>query len=134
MKKVSSLMTAALVLGGGIALADAPPAKTPELLAAGKTSFNTNCSSCHGATGLGDGIAAAALNPKPRNFKTEAFKFGNTPDAIFATIAKGSPGTAMIGWPQLADNERWGLAYYILSLRGEGDAPPKGPSKAKGRR
>jgi mono/diheme cytochrome c family protein len=126
MKKVSLLMTAAIVLGGSVALADPPP-KSAELLAAGKTSFTTNCASCHGATGLGDGIASAALNPKPRNFKTEEFKFGSSLEAVFATLAKGSPGTAMIAWPHLPESERWALAYYVLDLRGAGGkAPAKG--------
>lgn len=131
MKKVASLMTAAAIaLGGAVALADAP-AKTPELLAAGKASFNVNCSSCHGATGLGDGVAAAALNPKPRNFK-EPFKFGATAEAIFATLGKGSPGTAMVPFVHLPESERWGLAYYVVSLRGEGATAAKEPSKHKG--
>jgi mono/diheme cytochrome c family protein len=30
--------------------------------------FRNRCASCHGATGAGDGPAAAGLNPRPRNF------------------------------------------------------------------
>ena len=32
---------------------------------AGKAKYDANCVGCHGATGKGDGPAAAALNPKP---------------------------------------------------------------------
>jgi cytochrome c553 len=32
---------------------------------AGKAKYDANCVGCHGATGKGDGAAAAALNPKP---------------------------------------------------------------------
>jgi mono/diheme cytochrome c family protein len=32
---------------------------------AGKLKYDANCVGCHGATGKGDGAAAAALNPKP---------------------------------------------------------------------
>jgi len=35
---------------------------------AGKAKYDTLCVGCHGATGKGDGAAAAALNPKPGNF------------------------------------------------------------------
>jgi mono/diheme cytochrome c family protein len=35
---------------------------------AGKAKYDANCVGCHGATGKGDGPAAAALNPKPGNF------------------------------------------------------------------
>ena len=129
MNKLASLTTtAAIVLGGAVALADAP-AKTPEMLAAAKNSFAINCASCHGAAGAGDGVAAAALNPKPRNFKTDPFKFGTTPDAIFATLAKGSPGTAMVAFGHLPEQERWGLAYYVVTLRGDAKDPPKKAGK-----
>ncbi len=36
-------------------------------VAAGQAVYNRLCVSCHGAGGKGDGPAAAALNPKPRN-------------------------------------------------------------------
>ena len=34
---------------------------------AGKAKYDANCIGCHGATGKGDGAAAAALNPKPQD-------------------------------------------------------------------
>lgn len=37
-------------------------------LDSGKAVFEKNCAVCHGATGRGDGPAAAGLNPKPANF------------------------------------------------------------------
>ncbi len=37
--------------------------------AAGKVKYDTLCASCHGPTGLGDGVAAATLNPKPKNLQ-----------------------------------------------------------------
>ncbi|MDO8519548.1 MAG: cytochrome c [Deltaproteobacteria bacterium] len=44
--------------------------------AAGKAKYDTLCTSCHGPAGKGDGVAAAALNPKPRDLtvtvKTDA--------------------------------------------------------------
>ena len=39
---------------------------------AGKAVFTQNCAVCHGATGKGDGAAAAGLNPKPANFADPA--------------------------------------------------------------
>ena len=33
----------------------------------GKAKYDANCVGCHGATGKGDGAAAAALNPKPQD-------------------------------------------------------------------
>jgi mono/diheme cytochrome c family protein len=40
----------------------------PGNVSAGKAVFQQNCVVCHGATGKGDGAAAAGLNPKPANF------------------------------------------------------------------
>jgi len=40
--------------------------------ARGAETYKTMCSSCHGATGKGDGAASAALNPKPANFQDAA--------------------------------------------------------------
>ncbi len=36
--------------------------------AKGEATYKLYCVTCHGATGKGDGMAAAALNPKPRDF------------------------------------------------------------------
>src|SRR5579884_3187727 len=47
-----------------------PLQPTSANLAEGKTLFNANCAPCHGASGAGDGPAAASLNPKPADFKT----------------------------------------------------------------
>ena len=66
----------------------------------GKAIFKTNCASCHGASGGGDGSAAKALNPKPRNFKKglKGFKYGTSLAAIKKTISEGVKGTGMPPW------------------------------------
>jgi mono/diheme cytochrome c family protein len=45
---------------------------------AGKVVFTQNCVVCHGASGTGDGPAAAGLNPKPANFTDPARQRGMT--------------------------------------------------------
>ena len=40
---------------------------------AGKKLFSTYCVACHGEGGGGDGVAGAALNPKPASFADAAF-------------------------------------------------------------
>src|SRR5687768_8363801 len=40
--------------------------------------YARHCANCHGPAGLGDGPAAAQLNPKARDFSTGWFKLGST--------------------------------------------------------
>jgi mono/diheme cytochrome c family protein len=51
--------------------------------------FKNRCTPCHGANGLGDGPAAAALNPKPRNYTDAAWQKSVTDDQLKKTILYG---------------------------------------------
>lgn len=109
----------------------APPKRTPELEEKGKTAFNTYCVACHGEKGDGSGPAAVALNPKPRNFTTEAFKNGEKAEQVFKTVSEGLAGTAMAPFGHLAEEERWALAYHVLKLKGPAAPAKKGAKKGK---
>jgi high-affinity iron transporter len=93
------------------------PARSPELLALGKRTYAIYCTACHGSTGAGDGSVAVKLNPKPRNFRTDKFRQGAKVTQIFDTLGKGVPGTAMVSYTNLSDEERWALAWYVLELK-----------------
>jgi high-affinity iron transporter len=93
------------------------PKETPALLAKGKAAFNANCVPCHGERGDGNGPLGKALTPKPRAFATEPFKQGDSPEQVYKTISEGVPGTPMVGFPALPEEDRWGLAYYVLKLK-----------------
>jgi high-affinity iron transporter len=69
---------------------------------------------CHGEKGEGDGPAATSLEPKPRNLTAEPIKGG--PKAIFKVLATGKPGTAMIPFAHLTEEERWALSYFVDEL------------------
>ena len=86
------------------------------------------CASCHGATGKGDGVAAAALNPKPRSFASGDYGIDTDGDGtkgsetdIFNVISNGaakyggSPLMAARG--DIPEPDRKALAKYILSLK-----------------
>lgn len=113
MKSVILGTLGALLLAG--AAHAAGPDVTPALLEKGKASFSTNCAPCHGEKGDGTGVAAAALNPKPRNFNTEPFKNGNKPDNVFQTLTTGLPGTVMAPFGHLPEEERWALTHYVVT-------------------
>jgi mono/diheme cytochrome c family protein len=106
---------AALLLASTARAAD--PKKTPELVARGKASYETNCAACHGPKGLGDGEAGAALDPKPRNLVKDKFKKGTKPAEVHAMLKAGIDGSTMVSFGHLPDEELWALTYYALDLR-----------------
>jgi caa(3)-type oxidase subunit IV len=95
-----------------------PWVSRPELVAHGKELFAVQCISCHGAAGHGDGPAAAALNPHPRNFvsPTETWKNGRKPTMVFKTLKEGIAGSGMASFATLPSDDRWALAHYVLTL------------------
>ena len=102
MSRVIRSFTAAVVAAsfmglGAVAWAQGPweaPAaekgkKSPGGNAAnGKKLAETNCVSCHGASGKGDGPAAAALNPKPADW-TSAKVQKESDGELFWKISNG---------------------------------------------
>jgi caa(3)-type oxidase subunit IV len=92
-------------------------AASPDLQKKGQSVFSQQCISCHGANGQGDGPAAAALNPKPRNFTSaEGWKNGRTVSGIMKTLANGLPPSAMPSFASLSVEDRFALAHYVRSL------------------
>lgn len=86
-----------------------------EMVAHGKELFQAQCVACHGATGHGDGPAAAGLNPKPRNFTVaDGWKSGRKPSQVFTTLTKGLGGMPAFG--SLPSDDRWSLVHYVVSL------------------
>ena len=84
-----------------------------KLLADGKQVYEANCAGCHGVEGDGNGPAAAALTPKPRNFVQAKFKYGSDDTSLTKTISAGIKGTAMPAWKDSlsADQIKSVLAY-----------------------
>lgn len=87
---------------------------------AGKTVFSENCAQCHGETGRGDGPGRATMNPKeppPADFTDANIMDGLSPFKSFNIISFGVEGTAMPNFSALREDERWQVAFYVLSLR-----------------
>jgi mono/diheme cytochrome c family protein len=71
----------------------AKPVSTPFVgevdLTAAQSLFSERCAVCHGADGKGNGVAASALNPKPRNYTDRAWQSTVTDDQLRKTIQLG---------------------------------------------
>jgi mono/diheme cytochrome c family protein len=90
--------------------------------------FRRYCVTCHGLSGGGDGPAAYALEPYPRDFRAGKFKYTSTVGGakpvrkdLETTLLRGIPGTAMPSWSLLPLEEIDALVEYVkyLSIRGE---------------
>ncbi|MGE5219185.1 MAG: c-type cytochrome [Chloroflexota bacterium] len=97
---------------------------------AGKVKYDANCVGCHGASGKGDGPAAAALNPKPQDHTNGKVMNALSDKYLFDIIKDG--GAAMKKAPfmpasnkKLTDQEIWDVVAYIRSLA----SPPYKPAK-----
>ncbi len=90
-------------------------------LAKGKASFEQICASCHGTSGKGDGPAAAALSPKPRDLTDKSYVSGLKDDYIKKLIKEGgqavgkSPLMPPMG-SALKDTDIENVIAYVRSL------------------
>ena len=99
-------------------------------LANGERLFDENCVSCHGPRGAGDGPSADTLNPKPRDFTDPNRLNHYAPYQLFQAISFGVEGTAMASFAEsFTADERWDLAFYIMTLRRDFNALPAAEQK-----
>jgi mono/diheme cytochrome c family protein len=79
------------------------------------------CASCHGARGKGDGPAAAALNPRPKDFTNCKAMGAESDETLFKIIKQGSQSVGrspmMPPWGgALGDQQIRELVAYIRSF------------------
>jgi len=106
-----------------IALPPAPKA-TSDLLVRGKALYaQAKCAECHGESGSGDGPSADSLQDdfqrpiRPTDFTRGQLKTGGSVGDVYRTMTTGLDGTPMPSFADsMSDEERWAIAYYVLSL------------------
>lgn len=94
----------------------------------GREVYERRCQQCHGLTGDGNGIAAAYMFPRPRNYRRGIFKFTSTPygakplrDDLIRTIDRGVTGTSMPSFDRLPKEDLEAVADYVLVLTHRGE-------------
>lgn len=113
---ITTMSAVALLLQLNIARAeDAPGVAAP---ASGEAVYKRLCVTCHGPSGKGDGVAAAALNPKPKDLSVAKAK-GD--DYLKKVISQGGAAAGlsatMPAWSAaLKPGELEALVAYIHTL------------------
>jgi len=105
---------------------------TAASVARGDVLYADNCALCHGATGRGDGSAAAGLPIRPANL-TEQHLLVHNPGDLFWRISHGMDDGAMPGFADvLSPNQRWDVINFIRARAAGTLAMRVGPEVAIG--
>lgn len=101
-----------------------PLAGDPEAIAAGKELYLGSCATCHGETSMGDGPAAAGLDPKPASLADADMMADISDGYIFRRITEGGGGepfnSAMPAWGSAFTEEQiWQLVSFLGTLPAE---------------
>jgi hypothetical protein len=90
-------------------------------ITSGNDLFQTNCASCHGINGDGNGPASGALEPKPSSFADPSRNEMLSDGYLFWRISEGGLSapfnSAMPAWkPIFSEVEIWQLVSFIRTL------------------
>jgi mono/diheme cytochrome c family protein len=104
-----------------------PIAADDDSLARGAELYAAQCASCHGDGGMGDGPAAAGLDPEPAAIAHSSQMLGE--DYLFWRISEGGAmepfNSTMISWKGVLDEDaRWDVINYVQAL-GSGQVTPR---------
>jgi high-affinity iron transporter len=85
----------------------------------GKLLYMNSCAQCHGLDGMADGPLSEGLIPRPANFYEGDLIQGLSAFKIYNTVSFGIKGTGMPSYPKLSEEQKWNIAFYVLSIRYE---------------
>jgi high-affinity iron transporter len=88
------------------------PKKVPDM-AGTQALYESNCASCHGIMGYGDGPLANGMEPPPGDFHDMSRQYTRSIYDLYNTITLGVPETPMASFAHLSDDQRWALAMML---------------------
>lgn len=92
-----------------------PAAKGDASNKAGMALYNKNCASCHGKTGLGDGVKARALKQFPGDFSKADYQAQSDGDHFYKT--KFGRGEMPKYEGKLTDDDIWNMVNYMRTFK-----------------
>jgi mono/diheme cytochrome c family protein len=84
-------------------------------IAAGKDLYNKNCASCHGKTGLGDGVKARTLETFPGDFSKPAYQT-QTDGELFGKTKVGRDEMPKYDG-KIPDEDIWHMVNYSRTFK-----------------
>ncbi|MGH7410001.1 MAG: c-type cytochrome [Candidatus Methylomirabilis sp.] len=101
---------------------------------AGQTNYRSQCATCHGTTGKGDGWRAWLFRLKMGDFTDSAYMQTLPDEYLFQIIKQGGANLGKPGMPswgqELTDQEIEGLVVYLRNLASQRQQPqPSGASR-----
>ena len=92
-----------------------PVAKTDDSNNSGKVLYTKHCASCHGKTGLGDGVKARALQTFPGDFSAAAYQNQTDGEHFYKTKFGRSEMPKYEG--KLTDDDIWNMVNYMRTFK-----------------
>jgi mono/diheme cytochrome c family protein len=92
-----------------------PVAKDDASVKAGAALYNKNCASCHGKTGLGDGVKARTLKTFPGDFSKAEYQ--NQTDGEHFYKTKAGRGEMPKYEGKLSDTDIWNTVNYMRTFK-----------------
>lgn len=92
-----------------------PVAKSEASTKDGKDIFDKNCASCHGKSGLGNGVKVATLKNFPGDFSRPEFQNLNDGD-IYYRIKTGKEEMPKFDG-KLSEDDIWNVVNYLRTFR-----------------
>jgi mono/diheme cytochrome c family protein len=82
----------------------------------GRATYNRHCRSCHGTTGIGDGVMTKNLKTFPGDFSTEAFQKHTDGEIYFMSFIGRDE---MPNYEKLIpnDEDRWAVVNFIRGMK-----------------
>ncbi len=94
----------------------------------GSALFQHHCAVCHGDDGNGETAVSGLLLPRPTAFRDGLFKLVSTAngvpteDDLVATLRRGMPGSTMMAWGWMPEDDLRSLARHVRKLAVTGRA------------